>query len=268
MHWAARWRLASMCPSISSLIVGPTREGRHAHRVLGAPRCHGSRRERWRWVQPPGRSGSASPTTIRHHPEVLGDLDELEATDRFRFANRACGLDRGAGRPHSVNAGQSGGGRINVTKVGYGPASIAFAPRACRGPTPRSTPPGRALSRPRAVRPAFPPPAGSATSPMSRSGDQGDLVDPRPNHNHADGTAEQQLMGGAAPFPALGLRPHRSAGRARADSSTTTPGGVRRTAPTRPGGVPRTRPRSGGRGGVNLGAPALGGCHRRQGTAQ
>jgi hypothetical protein len=27
-----------------------------------------------------------------------------------------------------VDAGQGGGGRINATKVGYGPASIAFTP--------------------------------------------------------------------------------------------------------------------------------------------
>jgi hypothetical protein len=62
-------------------------------------------------------------------PEVLGDLDELEATDRFRFANRLeAWIEVQDGRV--VDAGQSGGGRINVTKVGYGPASIAFAPVA------------------------------------------------------------------------------------------------------------------------------------------
>jgi hypothetical protein len=60
-------------------------------------------------------------------PEVLGDLDELQAHDRFRFANRLeAWIEVQDG--HVVDAGQRGGGRINVTKVGYGPASIAFAP--------------------------------------------------------------------------------------------------------------------------------------------
>jgi hypothetical protein len=60
-------------------------------------------------------------------PEVLGDLDELQAHDRFRFANRLeAWIEVQDGR--IVGAGQRGGGRINVTRVGYGPASIAFAP--------------------------------------------------------------------------------------------------------------------------------------------
>jgi Cyclic nucleotide-binding domain len=60
-------------------------------------------------------------------PEVLGDLDELQATDRFRFVNRLQGwIEVQDGRV--VAAGQSGGGRINVTKVGRGAASIAFTP--------------------------------------------------------------------------------------------------------------------------------------------
>jgi hypothetical protein len=57
-------------------------------------------------------------------PEVLGDLDELQADDRFRFANR---LEAWI---EVQDAAQRGGGRINVTKVGYGPASIAFTPVA------------------------------------------------------------------------------------------------------------------------------------------
>jgi hypothetical protein len=52
-------------------------------------------------------------------PEVLGDLDELQAHDRFRFANRLeAWVEVQDGR--IVDAGQGGGGRINVTKVGYG----------------------------------------------------------------------------------------------------------------------------------------------------
>jgi Cyclic nucleotide-binding domain len=59
-------------------------------------------------------------------PEVLGDLDELQAHDRFRFANRLEGwIEVQDGRV--VDAGQGGGGRSGVTRVGYGPASIAFA---------------------------------------------------------------------------------------------------------------------------------------------
>ena len=62
-------------------------------------------------------------------PEVLGDLDELQSHDRFRFANRLeAWIEVQDGR--IVDAGQSGGGRVNVTKVGYGPASIAFTPIA------------------------------------------------------------------------------------------------------------------------------------------
>jgi hypothetical protein len=60
-------------------------------------------------------------------PEALGELNELEATNRFRFANRLeAWIEVQDGR--IVDAGRSGGGRINVTKVGYGPASITFTP--------------------------------------------------------------------------------------------------------------------------------------------
>jgi hypothetical protein len=56
-------------------------------------------------------------------PEVLENLDQLEATNRFRFANRlAAWIEVQDGRV--VDAGQRGGGRINVTKVGYGSASM------------------------------------------------------------------------------------------------------------------------------------------------
>ncbi len=56
-------------------------------------------------------------------PDMLGDLDELAASDRFRMINRLEGwIEVQDGR--IVDAGQ-GGGRINVTKVGYGQASIA-----------------------------------------------------------------------------------------------------------------------------------------------
>jgi hypothetical protein len=60
-------------------------------------------------------------------PEVLGDLDQLQATDRFRFVNRLEAWTE-VQDGQIVDGGQRGGGRINVTKVGYGPASIAFTP--------------------------------------------------------------------------------------------------------------------------------------------
>ena len=58
---------------------------------------------------------------------MLGDLDQLQATDRFRFVNRLeAWIEVEDGQ--IVDGGQRGGGHINVTKVGYGPASIAFTP--------------------------------------------------------------------------------------------------------------------------------------------
>jgi len=106
-------------------------------------------------------------------PDVLADLDELQATDRFRLANRLeAWIEVDDGR--IVDAGQTGGGRINVTRVGYGQASIAFTPIAMPDlrPSRRRAPPGCALRRPRAGGPGFPPHAGSATSHSSRSRDQ------------------------------------------------------------------------------------------------
>src|SRR4029450_1149627 len=105
-------------------------------------------------------------------PEVLGDLEELLGAGRIRFANRLeAWVEVQDGR--IVDAGQSGGGRSNVTKVGYGAASIAFTPVAMPDlrPNRSSAPAGRGLPRPPAVGPASPPPTGSATSPTSRSGD-------------------------------------------------------------------------------------------------
>ena len=59
-------------------------------------------------------------------PDVLGDLDELLATTSVRFVNRLeAWIEVQDGRV--VDAGQGGGGRSGRTRVGYGPASIAFA---------------------------------------------------------------------------------------------------------------------------------------------
>jgi hypothetical protein len=58
---------------------------------------------------------------------VLGDLDELEAHDRFRFVNRLeASIEVEDGR--IVDTVQGGGGRVNVTRVGYGAANISFPP--------------------------------------------------------------------------------------------------------------------------------------------
>jgi Cyclic nucleotide-binding domain len=62
-------------------------------------------------------------------PEVLGDLDKLVAAGRVRFANRLeAWIEVQDG--HIVDAGQRGGGRSGVTRVGYGSASIRFASAA------------------------------------------------------------------------------------------------------------------------------------------
>jgi hypothetical protein len=110
----------------ASIATRPTRAGAksggfHAHRVLG-------------YLDPAGAtegfnrltSGScASPTSIR---AARGPGGPGRATsDRFRLANRLeAWIEVQDGRV--VDAGQAGDGRINVTKVGYGPASVAFTP--------------------------------------------------------------------------------------------------------------------------------------------
>jgi Cyclic nucleotide-binding domain len=58
--------------------------------------------------------------------DVLGELDELLEAGRVRFVNRLeAWVEVQDGR--IVDAGQGGGGRSGRTRVGYGPASIAFA---------------------------------------------------------------------------------------------------------------------------------------------
>ena len=193
-------------------------------------------------------------------PEVLGNLDELEAADRFRMVNRLEGwIEVQDGR--IVDLGQSGGGRINVTRVGYGPASIAFTPIALPDlrPAQRSAPPRCGLCRPRAARPAFPPrrvrhePYVQIAGPVTWSTLALTI--------HADGTSEPRLVG-ASSFPRHWVYDH--AGRLVAKSGyidhdtwwreafgTHTPWG-RGLGPYRD------------RGGVGLGAPAVGGRDRCQ----
>jgi hypothetical protein len=88
---------------------------------------------------------------------------------RFRFVNRLeVWIELQDQR--IVDAGQSGGGCINVTKVRYGPASIAFMPVPCRtcGPTRRSAQPG-SLCPHRGGGTGFPAPRRSAIRLTCRS---------------------------------------------------------------------------------------------------
>jgi hypothetical protein len=133
-------------------------------------------------------------------PEVLGDLDELEATDRFRFANRlAAWIEVQDGR--IVNAGQSGGGRINVTKVGYGPASIAFTPVALPDlrPDPEIGPTWARFVQTAGGQTGFPTPRRVRHEPYVQI--KGPVTwSTLALTIHADGTTEQRLMG-ASSFP-------------------------------------------------------------------
>ena len=133
-------------------------------------------------------------------PERLGDLDELQANNRFRFVNRLEGwVEVENGRV--VDAGQGGDARVNVTRVGYGPTSIAFTPVIMPDLRPEPE-----------VGPT------SARFVKSAGGIVGFPVPHRVRHEpyvqirgpiawttlaltiRADGTAEQRLLG-ASPFP-------------------------------------------------------------------
>jgi hypothetical protein len=133
-------------------------------------------------------------------PEVLGDLDELQATDRFRFANRlAAWIEVQDGRV--VDAGQRGGGRINVTKVGYGAASIAFAPIALPDlrPDPEIGPTWARFVQTTGGQTGFPTPRRVRHEPYVQLG--GPVTwSTLALTIHADGTAEPRLVG-ASSFP-------------------------------------------------------------------
>jgi Cyclic nucleotide-binding domain len=133
-------------------------------------------------------------------PEVLGDLNELQANDRFRFANRLeAWIEVQDGR--IVNAGQRGGGRINVTKVGYGPASIAFTPITLPDlrPDPETDPGWARFVQTAGGRTGFPTPRRVRHEPYVQIGGPvtwstlGLTI-------HADGRAEPRLVG-ASSFP-------------------------------------------------------------------
>jgi hypothetical protein len=133
-------------------------------------------------------------------PEVLGDLDDLQAHDRFRFANRLqAWIEVRDG--HIVNAGQSGAGRVNVTKVGYGPASIAFTPIALPDlrPEPEIGPSWARFVQTTGGRTGFPTPRRVRHEPYVQ------LAGPVTWSTlaltiHADGRAEPRLVG-ASSFP-------------------------------------------------------------------
>jgi hypothetical protein len=133
-------------------------------------------------------------------PEVLGDLDELQAHDRFRFANRlAAWIEVKGGR--IVDAGHSGGGRINVTKVGYGPARIAFTPVALPDlrPDPEIGPSRARFVQTTGGQTGFPTPRRVRHEPYVQ------IAGPVTWSTlaltiHADGRSEQRLVG-ASSFP-------------------------------------------------------------------
>ena len=133
-------------------------------------------------------------------PEMLGDLDELQTTDRFRFANRLeAWIKVQDGR--IVDAGQNGGGRVNVTKVGYGPASVAFTPVVLPDlrPDPEIGTGWARFVQTAGGRTGFPTPRRVCHEPYMQIGGPVTWTTLALTI-HADGTAEQRLAG-ASSFP-------------------------------------------------------------------
>ena len=133
-------------------------------------------------------------------PETLGDLDELAAQDRYRFANQLkawIAVEDG----QVVDAGQTGGGRINVTRVGYGSASIAFPPVALPDlrPEPEIGPTWARFVQTAGGRTGFPAPRRVRHEPHVQ------IAAPVAWSTlsltiHTDGSSEQRLVG-ASSFP-------------------------------------------------------------------
>jgi len=136
----------------------------------------------------------------RPPPEVLDDLDELQAADRFRFVNRLeAWIEVRDGR--IVDAGQAGGGRVNVTKVGWGPASIAFTPVVLPDlrPDPEIGPTWARFTQTTGGQTGFPVPRRVRHEPYVQVG--GPVTwSTLALTIHADGTAEPRLVG-ASSFP-------------------------------------------------------------------
>jgi hypothetical protein len=144
------------------------------------------------------------PLRVAHYdpppPDVLGDLDELQATGRFRLANRLeAWIEVQDGR--IVDAGQTGGGRINVTRVGYGSASIAFTPVAMPDlrPEPEMGPTWVRFAQTAGGSTGFPTPRRVRQEPYVQIG--GPMTwTTLALTIHADGTSEHRLAG-ASSFP-------------------------------------------------------------------
>jgi hypothetical protein len=133
-------------------------------------------------------------------PEALGDLEELQAHDRFRFANRLeAWIEVQEGR--IVDAGQRGRGRINVTRVGYGSASIAFTPIALPDlrPEPEIGPTWARFVQTTGGQTGFPTPRRVRHEPYVQIGGPVTWTTLALTI-HADGTAEPRLVG-ASSFP-------------------------------------------------------------------
>jgi hypothetical protein len=139
-------------------------------------------------------------------PEVLDDLD---ANDRFRFVNRLeAWIEVQDGR--IVDAGQGGGGHINITKVGYGSASIAFAPIAMPDlrPNPEISASWARFVQTTGGRTGFPTPRRVRHEPYVQIG--GPVTwSTLALTIHADGTAEPRLVG-ASSFPRHWIYNHTS----------------------------------------------------------
>jgi hypothetical protein len=141
-------------------------------------------------------------------PDFLEDLDELAATDRFRYANQLrAWIEIDDGRV--VDAGQTGGGRISVTKVGYGSASIAFTPIALPDlrPEPEIGPTWARFVQTAGGQTGFPTPRRVRHQPYLQ------IASPVAWSTlaltiHADGTSEPHLVG-ASSFPRHWVYDHR-----------------------------------------------------------
>jgi hypothetical protein len=196
-------------------------------------------------------------------PEVLGDLDELQATDRFRFINRLeAWIEVQDGR--IVDTGQRGGGRVNVTKVGYGSASIAFAPIVLPDlrPDPEIGPTWARFVQTAGGQVGFPVPRRVRHEPYIQ------ITGPVTWSTlaltiHTDGRVEPRLVG-ASSFPRHWVYDHR--GRLVAKSGFIdhetwwVAGGLRQPHALGGRGLGANRDR----GGVGAGAPAVGGGDRCQ----
>ena len=215
------------------MIVGSLGRVCHAHRVLGHLAV----------VDPIGSVEGFNRLSfglrVAHFdpppPEVLGDLNELEATNRFRFVNRLeAWIEIQDGR--IVDAGQSGGGRINVTRVGYGPASITFTPVPFDDlrPGPEIGPTSARFLQTTGGRTGFPTPRRVRHEPYIQI--EAPVVwTTLALTIHTSGTAGYRLMGSSS-FLGTGFTTTAVGWSPRAALSTTTPGGGRHSAPHTPWG--------------------------------